>query len=60
MIKIMHDDGIGYNLYFEKNGRYYVTHFNHWKKGGYAIAGGTKRISEKEYKRVAESTKAGA
>lgn len=55
MIKVMHDDGKGYSLYFEKNGRYYVTHWNYWEKGGYPIAGRTNRISKAEYERVKEN-----
>ena len=55
MIKVIHDDGIGYSLYYEKNGRYYVTHWNYWKKGGYPIAGRTNRISKAEYERVKDN-----
>lgn len=48
------DNEQSYDIYMEKNGRYYVTHWMLHRKLGIYEPSGTHRIAKDEYERMKE------
>ncbi|MBQ6679513.1 MAG: hypothetical protein IJM76_05765 [Lachnospiraceae bacterium] len=49
VFKVTFENGKGYTIYSEENGRYYAQNSLWWEKGGYCIPQSRRRISKISY-----------